>query len=354
MRTAMLAGGLLCFTAAPAHATFSIVAYDSTTQELGVAVQSRAFNVGAGVAWARAGAGAVATQSFTNESFGPRGLELLRRGVRPNAALDSLLADDTGREQRQVGLVDARGEAAPFTGSECMEWAGGVARPGLAVQGNILASEEVVRAMVAAFDRASGELSVRLLAALEAAQAAGGDKRGQQSAALLVVRPSADYPEYEERYVSLRVDDHAEPIRELERLFRLHEASDLAEAHLRYARLFEARGDRAGAKREMDRVGETLRRLLEDPEASAGALNALAWYTATADAFLPEALAAAHRAAALDPENTEILDTLAECQFRTGDVAGALATIQKALDANPDDAYLKSQKKRFEAAWTER
>lgn len=251
-------------------------------------------------------------------------------------------------------MVDARGEAATFTGRECMEWAGGFARSGLSVQGNILASEQVVAAMVEAFDRTAGELSVRLLAALSAAQAAGGDKRGQQSAALLVVRPSADYPEYEERYVSLRVDDHAKPIEELERLYRLHEASDLAEAHIRYARLFEARGNTAGSRREMDRVGETLRRLLADANAPAGALNALAWYTATNDVYLPEALAAAKRAAALEPQSTEVLDTLAECQFRNGDLTGALQTIQKALDVNPEDEYLKSQKQRYEAAWKDR
>ncbi len=351
MRRISWAAGLFLLLSSSAHATFSIVAYDTTTQELGVAVQSRAFNVGAGVAWARAGVGAVATQSFTNESFGPRGLALLARGLGALSALDSLLGADSGRAQRQVGVVDAWGEAATFTGGECMAWAGGVARSGLAVQGNILASEAVVLDMVRAFDETKGELSERLLAALRAGQAAGGDKRGQQSAALLVVRPSTSHPEYEERYVSLRVDDHTSPIAELERLYRLHEASDLAEAHIRYAAESRARGDEPGARRELERVGETLRRTLADESASAGTLNALAWYAATNDLFLSEALEAAQRAAALEPESVEILDTLAECQFRLGDFAGAMQTIEKALDASPDDAYLLSQKARFEEAW---
>jgi uncharacterized Ntn-hydrolase superfamily protein len=335
----------------PDVGTFSIVAFDSTTGELGVAVQSRAFSVGSGVAWARAGVGAIATQSFTNESYGPQGLALLRSGVPARAALDPLLARDDGREQRQVGIVDARGRSASFTGRECMEWAGGFARLGLAAQGNILASEVVVAEMVRAYDETDGELSVRLLAALHAAQAAGGDRRGQQSAALLVVRPSRAFPEYEERYVSLRVEDHATPIAELRRLFTLHEASDLAEAHIRYAAEYRAAGNEAAADRELNRVGQTLERALADENTPAGALNALAWYTATNDVFLEQALEAARRAAAAEPESTEALDTLAECEFRNGNLAAALAAIQQALDKSPDDAYLKSQKEKFESAW---
>ena len=335
----------------PDIGTFSIVAFDSTTGELGVAVQSRAFNVGAGVAWARAGVGAIATQSFTNESYGPLGLALLRSGLPAQAALDTLLARDDGREQRQAGLVDARGRSASFTGKECMEWAGGAARFGLAAQGNILASEAVLTEMVRAYEETDGELSLRLLAALDAAQAAGGDRRGQQSAALLVVRPSRAFPEYEERYVSLRVDDHPTPIAELRRLFTLHEASDLAEAHIRYAAEYRAAGNEAAADRELRRVGQTLERALADDKTPAGALNALAWYTATNDVFLPQALEAARKAAALEPESTETLDTLAECEFRNGNLAAALAAIQRALDKTPDDAYLQSQKQKFEKAW---
>ena len=169
--------------------TFSIVAYDSVTGELGVAVQSRAFAVGAAVAWAEAGVGAIATQASTNESFGPQGLKFLAAGLGSEKALECLLENDPGREDRQVGMVDAHGHAANFTGARCLSWAGGVVGRGYACQGNILASEDVVTSMAEAFTGTTGELADKLLEALVAAQAAGGDKRGMQSAALVVVRP---------------------------------------------------------------------------------------------------------------------------------------------------------------------
>jgi uncharacterized Ntn-hydrolase superfamily protein len=334
----------------PSFGTFSIVARDSITGELGVAVQSRAFNVGAGVAWARAGMGAVATQSYTNESFGPMGLELMAHGIDAAGALDTLIAADPGREQRQVGMVDSQGRSASFTGDECMDWAGGRTAPGVAVQGNILAGEAVVTEMMRAYQETDGELSVRLLAALKAAQAAGGDKRGQQSAALLVVRASQKYPEYEERYVSLRVDDHETPIDELERIYRIHEATDLAEAHLRYAEMYREAGRTADAERELRRVGEALRRTLDDPDTSASILNGLAWYTCSNGAFLDEGLEAARRAVELEPGSAEILDTLAECRFRRGEIDQALEVINRALQMSPGDSYLESQKSRFEEA----
>jgi uncharacterized Ntn-hydrolase superfamily protein len=332
----------------PPAGTFSIVARDPQTGELGVAVQSRAFNVGAGVAWARAGVGAVATQSFTNESFGPDGLRLLDSGLDANTVLRNLLLEDDGREQRQVGVVDAHGKSATFTGEQCMDWAGGRTAPNVAVQGNILVGEQVVAEMMRAFAQTEGELSVRLLEALKAGQAAGGDKRGQQSAALLVVRPSEKYPEYEERYVSLRVDDHEAPIAELERIYRMHEATDLAEAHLRYAEMYREAGRDEDAERELNRVGEALERTLSDPGAGASALNGLAWCTCSNGVFLEEATRAAGRALELEPENTEILDTLAECLFRRGEIEEALRNIGRALELSPGDPYLESQKKRFE------
>jgi uncharacterized Ntn-hydrolase superfamily protein len=334
----------------PPTGTFSIVARDPATGELGVAVQSRAFNVGAGVAWARARVGAVATQSSTNESFGPDGLRLLDSGLDARTVLSNLLEADPGREQRQVGIIDAWGKSATFTGEECMDWAGGRTAPNVAVQGNILAGEAVVAEMMRAFVQTKGELSVRLLEALKAGQAAGGDKRGQQSAALLVVRPSDKYPEYEERYVSLRVDDHETPIAELERIYRIHEATDLAEAHLRYAEMYREEGRADDAKRELDLVGEALKRILDDPDAGASSLNGLAWYTCSNDVFLDEALTAVKRALELEPESAETLDTLAECHFRRGEIEEALVVINRALELSPGDPYLESQKKRFEEA----
>src|ERR687885_713264 len=205
--------------------TFSIVALDPENGDVGVAVQSRYFAVGAVVPWARAGVGAVATQAAGRAAYGPEILDLLARGLEPAKAIRRALADDERRETRQLGVVDAQGRAAAFTGSECNEWAGHVTGPGYAAQGNILAGERVVTEMARAFEETGGALAERLVAALEAAQAAGGDRRGQQSAALVVERPGG-IPESREgidRIVDLRVDDHEEPIRELRRLLGLHE-----------------------------------------------------------------------------------------------------------------------------------
>ncbi len=199
--------------------TFSIVALDPATGELGVAVASKFLAVGAVVPWARAGVGAVATQSYANVSYGPTGLELMAAGQSAGETLARLLADDPDRELRQVGIVDARGGAVTFTGSACHAWAGGRTGPGYAVQGNILTGPEVVDAMARAFETTEGSLAARLLAALAAGDAAGGDRRGKQSAALLVVKERGGYGGYTDRFIDLRVDDHPEPVAELQRLY---------------------------------------------------------------------------------------------------------------------------------------
>ncbi len=203
--------------------TFSIVAFDPKNGDLGVAVQSKFLAAGAVVPWAKAGVGAIATQSWANTSYGPRGLELLSLGLSAPEVVEILIAEDEGRDLRQVGIVDAQGRAAAYTGKDCFEWAGHVIGPGYACQGNILAGPRVVEAMAEAFEKSEGELAHRLIAALEAGQAAGGDRRGQQSAALLVVREKGGYGGFNDRYVDLRVDDHPEPIKELKRLLSLYE-----------------------------------------------------------------------------------------------------------------------------------
>jgi uncharacterized Ntn-hydrolase superfamily protein len=327
--------------------TFSIVAFDPVTEELGVAVQSRAFSVGGGVPWAEAGVGAVATQASTREAHGPRGLALLRSGHSASQTLEMLIGSDPGRDRRQLGVVDVRGGSAAWTGSECGSWAGDSTHANLSVQGNILAGPEVVSEMVRAFQETEGELAEKLLVALHAAQAAGGDRRGQQSAAILVVRPSDEFPEYRTRYIDLRVEDHPTPIEELERVFRIHQASDLLHAHLRYLELYESQGDDDAASRERLRIGQTLERTLADPEAESGTLNALAWYCATEDLYLEESLEAARRAALLKPEDTGILDTLAEVLYRLRRTEEALETIELALALQPEDDYLMSQRDRF-------
>lgn len=202
--------------------TFSIVARDSRAGELGIAVQSKFLAVGAVVPWARAGVGAIATQSWANTSYGPRGLELLAKGLSADATLEQLLADDEGRASRQVGIVGIDGPPATYTGDECFSWAGGRTGADYACQGNILVGEETVLAMAQAFEATGGPLCERLLAALAAGQQAGGDSRGQESAALLVVRQKSGYGGWNDRMIDLRVDDHPQPIQELQRLLQLH------------------------------------------------------------------------------------------------------------------------------------
>lgn len=202
--------------------TFSIVAYDPERQEWGVAVQSKFLAAAAVVSWARAGAGAVATQSYANTSYGPRALEWMAQGLSAQEVVARLIAEDEGRAQRQVGVVDAQGNAAAYTGEGCLEWAGHIVGKHYACQGNILVDERTVQAMAEAFETTGGELAERLVAALAAGQAAGGDRRGQQSAGLLVVREGGGYGGFNDRYIDLRVDDDPQPIERLRQLLELH------------------------------------------------------------------------------------------------------------------------------------
>lgn len=204
--------------------TFSIAAWDGDVSppEWGVAVASKFLAVGAAVPWVRAGAGAVATQALANLAYGPDGLQLLAEGTSAADAVARLTGADEGRDDRQVGIVDASGGAATYTGSACFDWAGGVAEDGFCCQGNILTGPDVVEAMAAAFRSTTGELAVRLLAALKAGDDAGGDRRGRQSAALYVAREGGGYGGGVDRAVDLRVDDHLTPVDELARLWRLH------------------------------------------------------------------------------------------------------------------------------------
>ncbi|HEY0171165.1 MAG TPA: DUF1028 domain-containing protein [Pyrinomonadaceae bacterium] len=207
----------------PVH-TYSIVARDPATGEMGVAVQSHWFSVGSAVAWAEAGVGAVATQSFIDPSYGRNGLDLMRGGAGPEDALKTLLAKDGGRDVRQVAMVDARGRVAAHTGAKCIEAAGDRAGAGYSVQANMMENGRVWPAMARAFESARGDLADRMLAALDAAEAQGGDIRGRQSAALVVVKAESSGKPWADRLFDLRVDDHPEPLRELRRLVRLQRA----------------------------------------------------------------------------------------------------------------------------------
>jgi len=202
--------------------TFSIVAYDPAAKEWGVAVQSKFLAVGAAVPWVQAGAGAVATQAEANTAYGPEGLAMLAQGLSAQETLDRLVVADSGRDHRQAGIVDSLGRAATFTGKACMDWAGGVTGPGYACQGNILVGPDTMQAMAQSFEHSQGELADRLVMALAAAQKAGGDRRGQQSASVVVVRERGGYGGRNDRYIDLRVDDDVQPIRKLKRLLQLH------------------------------------------------------------------------------------------------------------------------------------
>jgi uncharacterized Ntn-hydrolase superfamily protein len=205
-------------------ATFSIVAYDPGRKEWGVAVQSKFLAAGAVVCWARAGAGAVATQSFANLQYGPEGLHMMKAGKSAEETIQALTEPDENKALRQVGMVDASGQAASFTGDECYDWAGGIVGEGFACQGNILIPG-TVEAMAERFEArrgGEGELADWLVEALAAGQAAGGDSRGRQSAGVLVVREGGGYGGNNDRYLDLRVDDHPEPIAELARIVEIH------------------------------------------------------------------------------------------------------------------------------------
>jgi uncharacterized Ntn-hydrolase superfamily protein len=204
-------------------ATYSIAACDLDAGQWGVATQSKFLAVGSVVPWAVPGVGAVATQAYANPRYGPQGLQLLAAGLSAAEVVARLTDADEGRADRQVGVVDAQGGGATYTGSDCMDWAGGLAGPGFAAQGNILVGEETVAALATTFSATQGRpLAERLLECLAAAQAAGGDRRGQQSAALFVVERDGGYAGLSDSLVDLRVDDHPQPVAELSRLYAIH------------------------------------------------------------------------------------------------------------------------------------
>lgn len=269
--------------------TFSIVARDSVTDELGVAVASRFFAVGSVVPWVKADVGAVATQSYANTTFGWRGLELLEKGAAPEEVVQILIRNDDDPQRRQLGIVDADGKSATFTGEGCIPWAGG--RNGLdyAIQGNILASEEVVTAMEKAFLETKGTLADRLYAALLAGDSKGGDSRGKQSAAMLVVKKNAGYGGYTDRAIDIRVDDHPEPFKELGRL-------------LKYAQMNYSWNE--------------------------------AWTLFTQKKY-DDALPHMERAANFAPDNAEVLYDLAVIRLSAGKETEALEALEKSLSLNP-------------------
>ena len=295
----ILAFALFCaapVTAEPVVATFSIVASDPESGEVGVAVASRFFSVGSVVPYAEGAVGAVATQATAEVSFGPRGLELLARGVTPDEILTILMRDEPESNSRQFGIVSADGMSSTYTGPDCLPWAGGRSGPNYAVQGNILTGEDVVIAMEKAFLETEGTLADRMYAALVAGDAKGGDSRGKQSASLMVRKPGTGYGGNNDRAIDIRVDDHAEPFKELGRL--------LVYANMNYS-----------------------------------------WNEAWT-AFVTKDFAAAaepmERTARLAPDVAEVHYDLAVIRLANEDKAGALVALQTAIELNPK---LKDQAK---------
>lgn len=270
-------------------ATFSIVAGDPETGELGIAVASRFFTVGNVVPWAKAGVGAVATQAYANTSFGWRGLELLAKRLTPDEVKKILIRNDNDPQRRQFGIVAADGQSVTYTGNGCSAWAGGRSGKNYAIQGNILAGESVVEGMEKSFLKTDGTLADKLYAALLAGEANGGDSRGKQSAALLVVKEGTGYGGYTDRAIDVRVDDHAEPFKELGRILKI--------AQMNYA------------------------------------WNE-AWTLFTKKKYA-EALPHMERTAKMAPDYAEVLYDLAVIRLAAGDETGALEALKYSLDLNP-------------------
>lgn len=319
--------------------TFSIVAYDADAGEWGVAVASRVLAVGYIVPWAKAGVGAVATQSYANLDYGVEGLALLADGLSAEEALKRLLEADEERERRQVAIIDAAGNVAVFTGDETLAWSGHAGGEGYSVQGNILVGEEVLTEMERAYLAAEGPLARRLLAALEAGDAAGGDKRGKESAALLVVREGGGYQGKTDRMVDVRVDDHAEPVAELARIYELWERRFLVDRYLELGGEMEA----ARALAIMDRVAA-------EGAADAVTLNDFAWALATRKLYPARALELALMAYGLAPDDANVMDTVAEAYYAAGEYAKAIEWEKKALEADAANKFFADQLEKFEKA----
>ena len=269
-------------------ATFSIVARDPATEELGVAVQSRAFRAAAIVSYAKAGVGAIATQASANQSYGPRGLELLEQGLSPDEVVARLTNADEGRDRRQLAVIDAQGRVSAYTGSRTSDWAGHIEGNNYSVQGNILVSEQVVQAMAQAFETAEGELAERLMAALDAGQAAGGDARGKQSGGILVVKPIGDSGRTTDRWIDVRVDDHPTPFLEIRRLMNM------------------------AVSRNKTRLATQL----------------------ASEGRFPDAIAAQRKAIAMRPGNDQYLYGLARLHARAGNTASAIEVLSQAIVMN--------------------
>jgi uncharacterized Ntn-hydrolase superfamily protein len=326
----------------PGNGTFSIVAMDPETREWGVAVASRILDCGYVVIWLKAEVGAVATQGQVNARLGPLALELLAAGRTAAEALSEAMAMDPGGAVRQLGIVDRLGNSAAHTGSDTLHWGGHLTAESVSVQGNVIVGPQVVSAMLDAFRYTPGELAERLLSALEAGEREGGDKRGRQSAALVVSRKHGGYDGTDDRLVDIRVPDHPEPVKELRRLYEMWRYAFLAPAYLRLAD-----EDHNCANTFRQRTRDLIVKALYDRLDKAEIYNNLAWHLAMRREYPAEAILIAKRAHDLAPEDPNIMDTLAEAYFVAGERRQAVYYEEEALKREPGNEFFRQQLARF-------
>lgn len=325
-------------------ATFSIVAYDPLMDEWGVAVQSKFFAVGAVVPEAEAGKGAIASQAWGNTIYRQKAMDLFEEGIDAEDALNQLLESDSNYQYRQVGLIDFEGNPAAFTGENCSRWAGHRTGKHYAVQGNILAGPAVIDSMANAFENTDGTLAGKLLRALEAGQNAGGDKRGRQSAALLVVSENGGYSGFDDRMIDIRVDDHIRPIEELKRLYDIHKETFLGSAYIRI-------GINALKSNNHRKADEAIARALNIAEHggnNAMLYNSIAWEFAINDYRLEDALVYAQKAIDMEPEDGNIWDTLGEIYAGMGNYEKAVQSEERAIKFAPDNPLFKEKLRQWQ------
>ena len=323
--------------------TYSIVAYDPVNGDLGVAVQSKFLGVGPVVPWVEAGVGAIATQAWANTQYGPDGFAMLKDGKSAGETGQQLIRNDENANHRQVGIVDAEGGVWVWTGDECHDWAGHIKGENFTVQGNLLADEQVVRDMADAFEETGGDLAVRLLAALRAGEDAGGDRRGSQSSALMVYRKNGGYAGYNDRFIDLRVEDHDDPVGELERIFLLWEEFLGMQARARTAKMFEDDDKKDAARRERDRIMYIADRMVERDSEDVGSLIRIGWLLINEDVHVEHGLQLAQKAVLLAPENRDALYLLGEGYYKIGEHMEAIEAFEYALSKFPGDQQIKSR-----------
>jgi len=325
-------------------ATFSIVAYDTLMEEWGVAVQSKFFAVGAVVPQAKAGVGAIATQAWGNTTFKDKAMQLFSQGYNAKEVIEMLIKDDPDFEYRQIGVVDKNGNPYSFTGKNCSPYAGHIVGKNYAVLGNILFSEDVLKNMALAFENTKGPLGIKLIEALKAGQIAGGDKRGMQSAALLVVSKNGGYSGFDDRIIDLRVDDDEKPIEELERLYYINEETFLISSYIRIA--FDALKEKKDKKAE--EAFNRVEIILNKYNQSADMYNSVAWEMAINNYKLDKALQYAKKAIELKKDDANIWDTLGEIYYRMKNFKKAVEAEKRAVELAPDEKLFKDKLKEWQ------